>query len=424
MTQASPIGSTTTRAPGGAVTTTPRADGFTLPARFEPHQRTLLSWPCREDLFGPLMDDARKEWAEVARGIARFEPVTVVVDPAQEDEARALLAGAAAAGAANGSDPGAPAFPIDLLPIPLDDSWIRDNGPIFVRGRDGEVAAVKFGFDGWGEHFTPYDLDAEVPARLAEAWGVRCYEAPFVLEGGAFNTDGQGTLLTTEQCLLHHRNLGLSRRDNEELLKEWLGIEKVIWLPFGLVEDSGPLSTSGHVDDVAQFVAPGVVIAQTCEPDNVNYSRLQENLEVLEAATDAAGRRLAGRRVAAPALRERRGRRAGRSPGARRRHPHAGALRQHGLRGGRRPAAAHRRRRRGGDARRDRRAGRPRAGRPADGALGVRRRRAGLHHAAGARRPVRAAALSRRSEPPPRPERTGAAATVWLRGHSERVSTL
>jgi agmatine deiminase len=270
-----------------AATSTPRADGFTLPARFESHQRTLLSWPCRADLFGPLMDDARKEWAEVARGIARFEPVTVVVDPSQEDEARALLTGAPA----GGSD-AAPAFPIDLLPIPLDDSWIRDNGPIFVRAADGEVAAVKFGFDGWGEHFTPFDTDAEVPARLAEAWGVRCYEAPFVLEGGAFNTDGQGTLLTTEQCLLYHRNLGLSRRDNEELLKEWLGIEKVIWMPFGLVEDSGPLSTSGHVDDVAQFVAPGVVLAQTCEPDNVNYSRLQENLEVLEAATDAAGRRL------------------------------------------------------------------------------------------------------------------------------------
>jgi agmatine deiminase len=287
MTQAGTSDNATARASTSSGATTPRADGFTLPARFERHQRTLLSWPCRADLFGPLMDDARKEWAEVARGIARFEPVTVVVDPAQEDEARELLLGEA--GGASGP---APAFPIDLLPIPLDDSWIRDNGPIFVRGRDGEVAAVRFGFDGWGEHFTPYDKDAEVPARLAEAWGVRCYQAPFVLEGGAFNTDGQGTLLTTEQCLLHHRNLGLSRRDNERLLGEWLGVEKVIWLPFGLVEDSGPLSTSGHVDDVAQFAAPGVVLAQTCEPDNVNYSRLQENLEVLEAATDAAGRRL------------------------------------------------------------------------------------------------------------------------------------
>jgi agmatine deiminase len=271
-------------------TSTPRADGFCLPARFSPHRCTLLSWPCREDLFGPLMDDARREWAEVALGIARFEPVIVVVDPKQEAEARKLLGeDDSATGSAAG---GAAGFGVDLLPIPLDDSWIRDNGPIFVRDDAGRVAMVHFGFDGWGEHFTPYDKDAQAPAAIAEAWGVRRYEAPFVLEGGAFNTDGEGTLLTTEQCLLHNRNLGLSRGDNEALLREWLGVEKVVWLPYGLVEDSGPLSTSGHVDDVAQFVAPGVVMAQTCEPDNPNFSRLQENLEALEAATDAAGRRL------------------------------------------------------------------------------------------------------------------------------------
>ena len=273
-------------------TFTPRADGFRLPPRFGPHRCTLLSWPCREDLFGPLMDDARREWAEVARGIARFERVTVIVDPAQADEAREMLGlGAAAAGGATGQGADVSA-PIDLLPIPLDDSWIRDNGPIFVRDGDGRVAAVQFRFDGWNEQFTPYDKDAEVPAHIAAAWGARLYRAPFVLEGGAFNTDGEGTLLTTEQCLLHNRNLGLSRADNEALLRDWLGVETIIWLPYGLVEDSGPHSTSGHVDDVAQFVAPGVVVAQTCEPDNVNYARLQENLAVLLAATDAAGRRL------------------------------------------------------------------------------------------------------------------------------------
>jgi agmatine deiminase len=265
----------------GPAAATPRSDGFTLPARFERHQRHLLSWPCHEALFGPLMQAAREEWATVARAIARFEPVTVIVDPSQVDEASELL----------GLDSGAQeAAAFDLLPVPLDDSWIRDNGPIFVRDGDGRIAAVKFGFDGWNEQYAPYDRDAEVPARIAEAWGVRLYRAPMVLEGGAFNTDGEGTLLTTEQCLLHNRNLGLCRADNERLLKEWLGVEKVVWLPYGMVEDSGPLSTSGHVDDVAQFVAPGVVLAQTCEPDNPNYSRLQENLAVLCEATDAAGR--------------------------------------------------------------------------------------------------------------------------------------
>jgi agmatine deiminase len=179
-----------------------------------------------------------------------------------------------------------------VLPLPLDDSWIRDNGPIFVRDVQGCAAVVGFGFDGWNEQFTPYDQDALVPQRVAEALGVRFYQAPFVLEGGAFNTDGQGTLLTTEQCLLHNRNLGMSRRGYEAALHDWLGVDKVIWLPFGLVEDSGPLSTSGHVDDVAQFIGPSVVLAQTAPPENPNHARLLENLEVLEHARDAAGRPL------------------------------------------------------------------------------------------------------------------------------------
>ena len=333
-----------------------------------------MSWPCREDLFGPLMDDARAEWAEVARGIGRFEPVTVVVDPAQEAEARRLL----------GPD-------VDVLVMPLDDSWIRDNGPIFVRDADGRVAAVQFRFDGWNEQFTPYDKDAEGPARIAEAWGARLYQAPFTLEGGAFNTDGEGTLLTTEQCLLHNRNLGCSRGDNEALLSDWLGIDKVIWLPYGLVEDSGPFSTSGHVDDVAQFIAPGVVVAQTAPVGNANHTRLQENLEVLKAATDAAGRKLEV--IELELLPYVQGVGAGldgvAGPGAGKLMPApyvnmvfvegAVLLPRTGVEGEAEALRA------------ARRARRPRAGRPAVRALRLRRRRARLHHAAGAGRRLRPA---------------------------------
>ncbi len=254
-------------------TSTPRRDGFRLLARFAEHQRALVSWPCREDAFGPLMGRARAEWAEVTRAIARFEPVTVIARPEDVREAEALCGAA-----------------VEVMALPLDDSWIRDNGPIFVRDENGAVAAVGFGFDGWNQQFVPYDSDARVPERIASAWGMRFYRAPFVLEGGAFNTDGEGTLLTTEQCLLRNRNLGMSRRDYEAALRQWLGIEMVIWLPFGLVEDSGPLSTAGHVDDVAQFVAPGVVLAQSAPPDDPNHSRLLENLEVLRGARDAADR--------------------------------------------------------------------------------------------------------------------------------------
>ncbi len=261
----------------GAVASTvcPRADGFRLPARFVEHSRTLVSWPCRSEAFGPLLDQARGEWAEVARAIARFEPVTVVSRPDAVDEVAALC----------GPE-------VDVLPLPLDDSWIRDNGPIFLSDREGCVSIVGFGFDGWNKQYTPYDQDALVPARIARHWGSRFYRAPFVLEGGAFNSDGEGTLLTTEQCLLHNRNLGMSRRDYEVALRDWLGIDTVVWLPFGLVEDSGPLSTSGHVDDVAQFIAPGVVLAQTAPHDNPNHARLLENLEVLMGVRDAAGRSL------------------------------------------------------------------------------------------------------------------------------------
>jgi agmatine deiminase len=256
-----------------AAAVTPRADGLRLPARFTAHARTLLSWPCRDEVFGPLMQSARDEWAEVARAIARFEPVTIVARPEDADDVRRSC----------GDE-------VELLSLPLDDSWIRDNGPIFLRDADGRVAGAGFEFDGWNRQFVPYDDDALVPERIAAAWGVRLYRAPFVLEGGAFNTDGEGTLLSTEQCLLHNRNLGMARRDYEEALRQWLGIDKVVWLPFGLVEDSGPLSTSGHVDDVAQFVAPGVVLAQTAPADNPNHARLRENLEVLRQATDAGGR--------------------------------------------------------------------------------------------------------------------------------------
>ncbi len=255
-------------------TATPRTDGLRLPARWVEHARTLVSWPCRREVFGPLMERAKDEWAEVVRAITRFEPVTVLARPEDADEARARCGDA------------------EVLAVPMDDSWIRDNGPIFLRDAEGRVAMSHFGFDGWDREFEPFDLDAAVPRRIADAWGVRRYEAPFVLEGGAFNTDGEGTILTTEQCLLFRRNHGLTRRQNEELLREWLGIDTVVWLPYGLLEDTGRFTTNGHVDDVAQFVAPGVVLAQTCAEENPNFARLQANLEVLRAATDARGRRL------------------------------------------------------------------------------------------------------------------------------------
>jgi agmatine deiminase len=168
---------------------------------------------------------------------------------------------------------------------------MRDNGPIFVKNERGEVALVHFRFNSWGEKYLPYDKDARVPALLASHFGVRRYEAPFILEGGSFLVDGEGTLLTTEQCLLHpNRNPSMGRDEREEGLRSFLGVDDVIWLPHGLVEDR---DTDGHVDGLAQYVRPGVVMLSVAAgDDDPNAPRFEGDRKLLEGVRDARGRRL------------------------------------------------------------------------------------------------------------------------------------
>jgi agmatine deiminase len=251
----------------------PRADGFAMPAEFAPHQATLMAWPARVDLWGATLDRAKDEWAAVARAVTAFEPVTMVCPPGGSREV--------------GDRCGAGVEPLEL---PIDDSWMRDNGPIFVKNERGEVALVHFRFNSWGEKYLPYDKDSRVPALLASHFGVRRYEAPFVLEGGSFFVDGEGTLLTTEQCLLNpNRNPSMSRDEVEEGLRSFLGVDDVIWLPHGLVEDR---DTDGHVDGLAQFVRPGVVMLSVAAGDgDPNAPRFDENRRLLEGVRDARGRR-------------------------------------------------------------------------------------------------------------------------------------
>src|SRR5215204_3707186 len=158
--------------------------------------------PCQSDAFGtergramserestPREDgfeEAERDYATVANAIAAFEPVVMVCDPEQQSEVRRRCGEG-----------------VEVLPLPIDDSWMRDNGPIFVRDASGRIALVHFGFNSWGEKYLPYDRDAQVPRLIAEHLGMRRYEAPFVLEGGSFFVDGEGTLITTEQCLLN-----------------------------------------------------------------------------------------------------------------------------------------------------------------------------------------------------------------------------
>jgi agmatine deiminase len=180
---------------------------------------------------------------------------------------------------------------VEIVELPIDDSWLRDSGPIYVVDRDAPPGAgaggrrrtaVHFGFNAWGEKFTPWDRDAAVGALIAGALGDTVIEAPFVLEGGSVIADGAGTIMTTEQCLLHpSRNPSLSRERIERLLDEYLGAGSVVWLGRGLVEDR---DTDGHVDLIAVYSGAGRALLQTVGEENPNFEGCQENLARLEAA--------------------------------------------------------------------------------------------------------------------------------------------
>lgn len=237
-----------------------------MPAEWEPHERTLMGWPCRRKLWGDLIGQARADYAAVANAIARFEPVTMIAaDPADAALARAAC------------DEG-----VEVVELPLDDSWLRDCGPIYVYGDNGDRLAVHFRFNAWGEKYPPWDRDAAVGGAIAEVLGDEVRRAPIVLEGGSILGDGDGTLLATEQCLLHpNRNPDLSRAEIEQALWRWLGVRSIVWLGMGLVEDR---DTDGHVDLIAAFTRPGQVLLQTVAPDNPNYDNCEANRERLQRA--------------------------------------------------------------------------------------------------------------------------------------------
>jgi agmatine deiminase len=238
-----------------------------FPAEWELHERTLMGWPCRAALWGETLPRAREDYATVANAIAAFEPVTMIANPGAD---------AAAARAACGRG-------VDVVELPLDDSWLRDCGPIYVRDGAGgdERVAVHFGFNAWGERFRPWDKDAAVGALIASELGHRVVEDALILEGGSVLSDGAGTVLTTEQCLLNpNRNPRLSKRQIEQSLRNALGAERILWLGRGLLEDR---DTDGHVDLIAAFTGPGSVLLQTVSDENLNFDNCEENRRRLEA---------------------------------------------------------------------------------------------------------------------------------------------
>ena len=253
---------------------TPHSLGFRMPARFDRHERTYICWPtiCPQRNMLELM---REDYAATVKAVARFEPVTLIVDPQDKASASAALEGIEN---------------VTFFECDLNDAWFRDSGPIFVRNDEGEVAMVNFRFNGWGGRVAA-DHDMAVGRKLAEKLGIKVFDAPFICEGGGLTVDGEGTLITTEQVMLNdNRYPGQGKRDIEKYLLDYLGITKVIWLKDGLLEDT---DTDGHADNIVEYIAPGVVLAQAMSnPDNPNYEICRENLRRLHEATDAKGRKL------------------------------------------------------------------------------------------------------------------------------------
>ena len=259
----------------------PSKDGFRMPAEWSSHSACFVSWPCKERTWHGHFTQSKAAYAEVIRAIGRFERVIVLTASSTSSEARRTFAKDA-----------------DFLDVELDDSWVRDNGPIFVKDEAGHVAIVRFRFNAWGGKFPPFDKDEMVPVEISKHLRMRRYDAPMILEGGSISVDGDGTLLTTEQCLLNkNRNPEMTRDQIERRLSEYLGIRKVIWLSKGVEEDL----TDGHVDGVATFAGPHLVVAShTKDRSNPNFSNLEENMARLETATDARGKSIEIVRIVQP----------------------------------------------------------------------------------------------------------------------------
>ncbi|MFJ3437526.1 agmatine/peptidylarginine deiminase [Streptomyces cyaneofuscatus] len=247
---------------------------FRMPAEWSEHEGCLMAWPTRADLWGEVLPLAKGEYAEVARAVAEFEPVTMVAPPGSGEDARSWC----------GDD-------VTVVELPLDDSWFRDSAPLFVLDKSGRRAGVDFRFNAWGGKHAPFDSDDRVSALLLDHLGIERIPSDMILEGGAITVDGEGTLITTEQCLLHpNRNPGMSRQHIEAELKARLGVTKVIWLPYGGLLDT---ETDGHVDGVCAFAAPGTVVVSLPEdPAHPDHARMRANRAVLEATSDAQGRPL------------------------------------------------------------------------------------------------------------------------------------
>jgi agmatine deiminase len=244
--------------------------GFYMPAEWEAHTRCWMAWPHEKEYWLDQHQSTKQAYAAVAKAIRQFEPVSMLVSPSAYDEAREMLGPA-----------------IELVEMATDQAWLRDSGPNFLVNGKGELAGSTWLFNAWGDKYRHYANDALIGERILSTLGVANFTSPIYAEGGAISVDGRGTILTTESCLLNHnRNPDYTKREVEGELCRTLGGRKIIWLP----GDKYETETDGHVDGIAMFIKPGVVLMG--RPENKNsdwHSCFEKNLSALEQQTDADG---------------------------------------------------------------------------------------------------------------------------------------
>ncbi|WP_175413018.1 agmatine deiminase [Clostridium sp. AWRP] len=255
----------------------PKEDGFRMPGEFERHNGCWMIWPERTDNWRLGAKPAQKVFVEVATAISEFEPVTVCVSNSQYDNARSKLSGQ-----------------VRVVEMSTDDSWMRDCGPTFVTNGK-EVRGIDWTFNAWGGLldglYFPWDKDDHVARKICDIERKDRYRLDdFILEGGSIHVDGEGTLITTEECLLSKgRNSHLTKLEIEDILKKYLNLEKIIWIPYGIYNDE----TNGHVDNILQYIAPGeIVLAWTEDKDDSQYAISEKAYEILSREKDAKGRNL------------------------------------------------------------------------------------------------------------------------------------
>jgi agmatine deiminase len=255
--------------------TTPSDNGFYLPGEWEPHEMTVMAMPPPQNWRGyAKMSSVRKQWAAVANALAEYEKVLMVVQTEDRKVAQRIL---------NGE--------IELIEFPLNDGWSRDSGPMVLVNKKKQRCVAGFTFNGWGAKVGAYQHDALLKARLAAKFGFPIYPVGLVMEGGGVIFDGEGTVITTEQCMLNrNRNPRMKKSEVEKILDETLGTKKVIWLGKGLEPD--PI-TDSHVDGLAAYAAPGVVLLHTTKlRSDPNYVIGNDARTRLKQAKDARGRNL------------------------------------------------------------------------------------------------------------------------------------